>query len=136
MAFPPNGADALRFTFAALASLGRSINFDSKRCEGYRNFCNKLWERHPLCADELRRPGLWPERPHRRCLRSRRRLPGLQPARPLIVSRLQRWEAEVAKGFARVPAGQRGQHHLRLRVERVLRLVSGNCQGANPDRPR
>ena len=118
------GADALRFTLAAMAAQGRDIKLATSRVEGYRNFATKLWNACRFAE-----------------MNGCATLPGFEALE--VEETLNRWIGhETGAGGTRghrgdrsVPLQRRRQHGLPLRVERLLRLVSGAVE-ADPARSR
>ena len=115
------GADALRFTLAALTAQGRDIKLADERIEGYRAFANKLWNASRFVLmnlEGLRRPGRRPAPPR-----------PATPADRWILARLQRGGERDGGGARGLPLQRRRQHRLPLRLARALRLVHRAAKG-------
>ena len=95
---PSFGADAVRFTFASLATFNRTLNFDLNRCEGYRNFCNKLWNatRFVLMNVEGRDCGLDEAQPKALTFVDRWLLGRLQRAKHDIATAIEQFRFDLA----------------------------------------
>ncbi|MES2499048.1 MAG: valine--tRNA ligase [Pseudomonadota bacterium] len=94
------GTDALRFTFAALASPGRDIKFDLQRCDGYRNFCNKLWNATRfVLMNTQNEDGSPQDNGLEDCKTQPDGYLSFSQADRWIVSTLQRTEADVERAF-------------------------------------
>jgi len=95
---PAFGADAVRFTFASLATFGRTLNFDLSRCDGYRNFCNKLWNatRFVLMNVEGKDVGLAPDAERKLSFVDRWLLGRLQQAKHEIASNIEAYRFDLA----------------------------------------
>jgi len=132
------GADALRFTFASLATHGRDIKFDTNRCEGYKNFCNKLWNAARFVLGALpeggvvEKPAAWPATAFERALLARfdallaevqeqfaayRFDLVAQALYEFVWNEFCDWSIEFAKPY--------------LNAEVMARLAAGNGQGAS-----
>ena len=117
------GADALRFTLAAMAAQGRDIKLSEARVEGYRNFATKIWNASRFAE-----------------MNGCARVAGFDPAaarEPLnrwILGEAAKAAAETARGDRVLPVQRRGERRLSLRLERVLRLAPGARQAGAPGR--
>ena len=123
------GADALRFTLAAMESQGRDIKLDEKRVEGYRNFATKLWNAARFlqmngvgASDSIAAPA------------------AELPVNRWIIGEVVETLAKLEQGVRRAPLRRNGRRHLSLRLGHLLRLVrradQGRVRRGNPARRR